>query len=137
MAKRVIKTPYVSIDASDRSSWFDGFTLTRAAGEVVVTTFGDSAVAREGGLIDNNCQLTGFQTDADEVNAELFAKVGTKLTIILQAGNGATGTPSTSDPTYTFSALLTSLDVMSGNVGEASRFTLNLPVDGEITRATS
>jgi hypothetical protein len=133
MAKIVLTDAKITVNSVNLSSWIASVTLTTDVAEVATTAFGDSAVTRVGGLKDNSIQLEFHQDFAGSaVEATIYPLIGTLTTVVVQPISTA---PSASNPSYTFSALISSWTPIAGAVGDLATASVTWQISGGITKA--
>ena len=131
----VITNATVTIGSVDLSSSIRKVTLNTSRAELDTTTFGSTAKRRVAGLADNKVSLD-FNQDfsASSVEATLYTLIGSTTTIVIKP-NGTTA--SATNPSYTFTALVTSWTPLDAQVGELASATITWPIDGDITKAVA
>lgn len=135
MARIVLTNVSVTINSVDLSDRIANVSLSQSFAEVETTAFGDTARTRVAGLGDNSVSLD-FHQDfaATEVEATIAPLVGTVTTIVIKPTSGAV---SATNPSYTFSALVTEWTPLNGAVGDLATASVTWPISGAITKATS
>ena len=135
MAKIVLKDASVTINSVDLSVHIAQVTLVTEVNEVPTTAMGDTASTRVGALKDSSVSLD-FHQDyaASSVEATLYPLIGTNTPIVVKPTSAAVGA---ANPSYTFTALISSHSPVAGAVGELSTFSVTYPISGEVTKATS
>ncbi len=113
-------------------------SIINTTDDVIDTTaFGSTARTRVAGLGDNSVTIE-FQQDYAASNVEATINtsgsslVGTTTTIVVKP-NGST--TSATNPSYTFSALVSEWQPLNGAVGELATASVTWPISGEITKA--
>jgi hypothetical protein len=131
----VITNASVTIGSVDLSSSIKKVSLTSSRAEIETTTFGNTAKRRVAGLIDNKVSLD-FNQDfsASSVEASIYSLLGTTATVVIKP-NGSTA--SATNPSYTFTALVTEWMPLDAQVGELASASITWPIDGTITKATA
>jgi hypothetical protein len=129
----VITNASVTIGSVDLSSSIKKVSLTSSRAEIETTTFGNTAKRRVAGLIDNKVSLD-FNQDfsASSVEASIYSLLGTTATVVIKP-NGSTA--SATNPSYTFTALVTEWMPLDAQVGELASASITWPIDGTITKA--
>jgi hypothetical protein len=120
MAKFVLKTPVVTINAVDLSDHISEVTIETTRDEVDVTAFGAANKETLAGLGDATITMQAFQDfAAGEIDATLWplSTSDTPFTVAVKPTNAAI---SATNPEYQMSALLFSYSPIAGGVGEAS-----------------
>ena len=132
---QVITNASITIGGVDLSSIIRKVTLSSSRAELDTTTFGSTAKRRVAGLADNKVSLD-FNQDfsASSVEASIYSLIGTTTTIVIKP-NGTTA--SATNPSYTFTALVTDWTPLDVQVGDLASATISWPIDGAITKATS
>jgi hypothetical protein len=138
MARLVLTNAYITINGVNLSDHIASITLTTTDDVIETTAFGTSARTRIGGLVDNSIALE-FHQDyaASSVEATINGSpslVGTTTAVVVKP-NGAT-TAST-NPSYSFNALVSEWTPLNGAVGELATASVTWPIDGAITKAVS
>lgn len=134
MAKRVNKLAFIELAGVDWSNSVTGYIVTQGGSVLTINTFESNSMQRSGGLRDNTATLQMVHPDDDSFAAQFESLVQTTIAVKVRAvkASGASAT----NRQYEFNAVLTGFD-MGGNVGEHSTFTLELPIDGDITTVTA
>lgn len=135
MAKFIAKDFDISIGGTDFSSSIAALTLDLSVEEQDITSFGDTSRRRLGGLRDGSVTID-FHQDfaASSVDETIWNALGTTVAIVVKPTSGAVGVD---NPSYSFSALVTSAQPMSSSVGDLATQSLTWAIDGDVTRATS
>lgn len=139
MARIVLTDAKVTINGVNLSDHIASITLNESADVVETTAFSSTAAkTRVAGLKDNSVTLE-FHQDfaANNVEATIngtTSLVGTVTTIVVQPTSAAV---SATNPSYSFSALVSEWQSLSGSVGELSTASVTWPISGAITKATS
>ena len=125
----------VTINSVDLSSAVTSVTLSQTADNLETTAMGDNARTYIGGLTTGNVDLT-FNQDfaASQVEATIYPLLGTTTTVVVKPDAGAT---SATNPSYTFTALVTEWPTLDGDVGSVPQSSVSWPITGAITKATS
>lgn len=125
----------VTINSVDLSSAVTSVTLSQTADNLETTAMGDTARTYIGGLTTGNVDLT-FNQDfaASQVEATIYPLLGTTTTVVVKPDAGAT---SATNPSYTFTALITEWPTLDGDVGSVAQSSVSWPITGTITKATS
>ena len=134
MAKLVITNAAVSIAGVDVSSLVASVSLSSSAAEIETTAMGNTSVTRTGGLIDNSVSID-FHQDYTVLEPVLFPLIGGTAAMVVRP-NG-TGTASTQNPSYAFTATILEWNPVNGAVGELSTASVTWPVTGAITRTVA
>ena len=135
MARIVLTDAKITINSVNLSAFIASVTLTTDVAEVATTAFGDTAVARSGGLKDNSVQLE-FHQDfaASSVEATIFPLIGTTTTVVVSPTSAAVGA---ANPYYTFSALVSSWSPVAGAVGDLATVSVTWQISGAITKTVA
>ena len=121
-----------SVDLSNRVL---SITLDYSAELVSDTTMGDTFQSRIAGLKDWSVAVE-FAQDyaASNVDASLFANVGTSATF---TGKPTSGSVSSTNPSFSGACMLESYQPINGSVGELATTSVQFQGNGTLTRATS
>jgi hypothetical protein len=125
----------ITIGGTDFSDSLAAVTLDISREQLEITAFGDSARRYIGGLQDSSVTLS-FHQDfaAGSVDETIFSNLGGTVAIVIKPTSSAV---SSSNPSYTFNALVVQSVPFSSNVGDLATQDLTFPVDGAITRGTA
>jgi len=135
LAKFVATDYSISIGGTDFSESLAALTVDISVDEQETTSFGDDARTRIGGLQDGSVSLDFHQDfGAGSIDATLFPLLGTSVEIIVMPTSATVGA---SNPTYTFSALVTSYSPFASSIGDLASLSISWPVNGAIVRATA
>lgn len=135
MAKIVLTDVKVTINSVNLSDHIASVTLTTDVNEVATTAFSETSISRVGGLKDNSIQIEFMQDfAAANVEATVYPLIGSTTTCVVTPTSGAV---SATNPSYTFSALITSWSPVAGAVGDLATVSVTWPISGAITKATS
>lgn len=131
----VLTDATVDWNSTDYSSQVRSVTTSYEAEEVDVTAMGDNTRNNIGGLFTWNIEV---EFHADETSggnlADLFADVGTTQTLQVKPTSSAI---SASNPQYAGTALLTSIEPVSGTVGDNQVNNATFVSAGDLSRNTS
>jgi hypothetical protein len=136
MAILVFENPQIIINSVDLSNHVDTVSLEISVADVETTAFGQVAKTRIGGLQDNKVSIE-LQQDfaAGSVEATIYPLIGLTTTIVLNEINAGTTTAGvTTNPTYTFVALVTDWKPLDGKVGDLQKASITWPISGAITK---
>lgn len=135
MAALVLTNAYVTVNSVNLSDHITSITINTTEDVVDTTAFGSTARTRVAGLLDNSVTLE-FQQDyaASNVEATIYPLVGSTTAIVVKP-NGST--TSATNPSYSFTALVSEWTPLNGAVGELATASVTWPVSGTITKATS
>lgn len=135
MAKFVATDYNISVGGSDLSSSIAAVTLDVSAEEQETTAFSSSWRTRIAGLKDASVSLDFHQDfGASSVDATLWPLLGGTVEIVLKPTSGSV---SATNPTYTFTALVTEYQPFASSVGDLATLSVSWPVVGEVARATA
>ena len=125
----------IEIAGTDFSASIAAVTLDISREQLEITAFGDSARRYIGGLQDSSVTLS-FHQDfaAGSVDETIFGNLGGTVAIVIKPTSGAV---SSSNPSFSFNALVVQSVPFSSNVGDLATQDLTFPVDGAITRGTA
>lgn len=131
----VVTNAVVTIGGVDLSSHITKVTLSTSVNELETTTMGNTAKRRVAGLRDSSVAID-FNQDfsAAAVEATLYPLIGSTTQVVVKP-NGSTA--SSTNPSYTFNALVTEWMPLDAQVGELASASVTFPVDGTITKATA
>ena len=139
MAALVLTNAYVTINSVNLSDHITSVTLNTTEDVIDTTAFGSTARTRVAGLLDNSVTIE-FQQDyaASSVEATINTSgsslIGTTTTVVIKPNGGTT---SATNPSYTFTALVSEWQPLNGAVGELATASVTWPISGTITKATS
>lgn len=135
MAKFVATDYDISIGGTDFSTSLAAVTLDVSADEQETTAFGATFRSRIGGLKDASVSLDFHQDfGAASVDATLFPLIGGTAEIIIKPTSASA---SATNPSYTFTALVTQYQPFASNVGDLATLSVTWPVTGAVTRGTA
>jgi len=135
MAKLVLTNPSVSIAGTDLSTSISSVTLDTKYDIIETTSFGSTAKTRVAGLADNSISIEFFQDyAASSVEATIFPLLGTAASVVIKP---VATTVSTTNPSYTVSALVSEWQPLKGGVGQLATASVTWSVSGAIQKATS
>ena len=134
MAKLVLTNANINFNGTDISSNVASVTLSKTAAEASTAAFGSTAQTRVSGLIDNSVTFS-IHNDYNAIDGLFFPLVGsTAVTCVVKPNGTAAGT---TNPSYTFSVLVTEWTPVNGAVGELNTADVTFPISGAITKAVS
>ena len=135
MAKLVLTDAKVTINSVNLSDHIASVTLDIKDDIVETTAFGNTSKTRVAGLRENSVTLE-FHQDyaAANVEATIYPLLGAATTVVVQPTSSAV---TTTNPTYTFSAVVTEWQPLKGGIGQLATASVTWPVSGSITKATS
>jgi hypothetical protein len=135
MAKIVLTDAKVTINSVVLSDHISSVTIDTKDDIVETTAFGSSAKTRVAGLVDNNVTFDFMQDyAAANVEATIYPLIGTATTIVVQPTSAVV---STTNPTYTFSAIVSEWQPLKGGIGQLATASVTWPISGAITKATA
>jgi hypothetical protein len=136
MAKLVLTNAVVKINSVDYSANVNQIELSLTADEIDTTSFSSTGWRTVTGGLKSGSVTVSFHNDyaLAGLDSTLYTLFNTAATfVVLPNGTAA----STSNPGYTFTALVNNLQPVSGSVGDLAVQNLTLPITGEVTRATA
>ena len=123
------------VDFSDAVSGLSSFSLNNGAEPREITSFSNITAAQ----VTGRTNWTGsFDVDINATTRDEFMRIGSKRTefeFTPTASDKHSGAPSSGDVRYTFEAITSSN--ISFAVDTVKTVTVNVQVDGEVTRSTS
>lgn len=140
MARLVLTDAYVVLASTDISQYVTSVTLSSTLDVVETTSMGSTSRTRVAGLRDNQVTLEFNQDFASGALETLIypsdatTKIGTAVAMEVRPTSAAA---SATNPKYSFSALITEWQSVSGSVGELATVSVSWPISGAITKATS
>lgn len=135
MAKFVATDYDITIGGTDFSTSLAAVTLDVSADEQETTAFGATFRSRIGGLKDASVSLDFHQDfGAASVDATLFPLIGGTAEIVIKPTSSSV---SATNPSYTFTALVTQYQPFASNVGDLATLSVTWPVTGAVTRGTA
>ena len=135
MAKIVLTDAKVTINSVNLSDHIASVTLDTKTDIVETTAFSNNAKTRVASLQDHSVTLE-FHQDyaASNVEATIYPLLGQATTVVVQPTSSAV---TTSNPTYTFSAVVAEWQPLKGTIGSLATASVTWPISGTITKATS
>ena len=135
MAKLVLTDAKVTINSVNLSDRIASVTPDIKDDIVETTAFGNTSKTRVAGLRENSVTLE-FHQDyaATNVEATIYPLLGASTTVVVQPTSSAV---STTNPTYTLSAVVTEWQPLKGGIGQLATASVTWPVSGSITKATA
>ena len=125
----------VTINGTNFSDSLNSVELAQEADNLETTAFGSTWRTRIGGLKQATLTLNFMQdTAAGSVDATLNPLLGSLATVVIK---NTSATVSSTNPTYTMTALVTQYSPFASSVGDISTFSVTWPVSGTVTRATA
>lgn len=140
MARIVLTDAYVVLASTDISQYVTSVTLSSTLDVVETTSMGSTSRTRVAGLRDNQITLEFNQDFASSALEQLIypsdanTKIGTAVNMEVRPTSAAA---SSTNPKYTFSALISEWQSLSGSVGELATVSVTWPISGAITKATA
>lgn len=131
-----VATDYsITINGTNFSSYLTQAELSVEADEVETTAFGSTWRTRTSGLKTGSVNFQ-FNQDfgAAAIDSVFFPLLGTLATVVIKP---TSSTVSSTNPTYTQTALVTQYTPISANVGDLATFSVTWPTSGTVTRATA
>jgi hypothetical protein len=135
MARIVLTNASVTFASTDVSSYVSSITLSTSLDVVDTTSFGNTARTRVAGLADNQVTIEFFQDfGSGLLESIIYPTIGTSAAMVIKPVAGST---TATNPSYSFNALVSEWQPLSGAVGELATASVTWPVSGAITKATS
>jgi len=135
MAKIVLTDAKVTINSVNLSDHINSITLETKDDIIETTGFSSTAKTRVAGLADNSVTFDFMQDFATaNVEATIYPLLGSTTTIVVQPTSSAVGT---TNPTYTFSALISEWSPLKGGIGQLATASVTWPISGTITKAVA
>jgi hypothetical protein len=135
MAHFVFTDGYVSINAVVLSAHVKSVTLDYSAELQDDTSMGDTTRERKGGLKDWSVGVEFFQDfAASQVDATLFALVGTTFTVEVRPTSGAR---SATNPGYSGTGILESYQPIGSEIGAMAMAPVTIQAAGVLSRLTA
>ena len=125
----------ITVNAVDLSNHVTSVTFSEIADELETTAFGQSFRSRIGGLKDGSLDVD-FNQDfaASNVQATIRTLLGSVTVITLKPTSAAVGA---TNPSYTFSVLVTEWPTFGNAVGELATASVSWPITTAVVEATS
>lgn len=140
MARIVLTDAYVVFASTDISAYVTSVTLSSTLDVVETTGMSNTSRTRVAGLRDNQITLElnqDFASGALEAlvyPSDATTKIGTAVAMEIRPTSGSV---TTTNPKYTFNALITEWQSLSGSIGELATVSVTWPISGAVTKATS
>ena len=136
MARIVLTDAKITINSVNLSSYISSVTLSTSNDVVETTGFSSTAArTRVAGLQDNSVTIEFFQDFATSlVEQTIYPLLGTTTSVVVLPTSSAA---SATNPSYTFTALVSEWQPLSGAVGELSTESVTWPISGAITKAVA
>lgn len=139
MPRIVLTDAYVVLASTDISQYVTSVSLSSTLDVVETTGMSNTSRTRVAGLRDNQITIEFNQDFGSSALEQLIypsdasTKIGTAVAMEVRPTSAA---PSTTNPRYTFSALISEWQSVSGSVGELATVSVTWPISGAITKAT-
>ena len=138
MARLVLTDAFVTFATLDISQYITSITLSSSLDVVETTGMSSTSRTRVAGLRDNQVTLEFNQDFASSALESIVngttSTIGTAVTMVVKPVSGAT---TATNPSYTFSALVSEWQSLSGSIGDLATVSVTWPISGVITKATS
>ncbi len=135
MARIVLTNASITFASTDISSYVSSVTLSTSLDVVDTTSFGNTARTRVAGLADNQVTIEFFQDfGSGLLESIVYPTIGTSAAMVIKPVAGST---TATNPSYSFNALVSEWQPLSGAVGELATASVTWPISGAITKATS
>lgn len=135
MARIVLTNASITFASTDISSYVSSVTLSTSLDVVDTTSFGNTARTRVAGLADNQVTIEFFQDfGSGLLESIIYPTIGTSAAMVIKPVAGST---TATNPSYSFNALVSEWQPLSGAVGELATASVTWPISGAITKATS
>ena len=135
MARIVLTDAKITINGVNLSDHITSVGLSTSDDVIDTSSFGGGgARTRVAGLSDNSVTFEFNQDYASaSVEATIYPLIGTLTTVVVSPTSTSPGTAT--NPSYTFSALVSEWQPLSGAVGELATASVTWPISGVITKA--
>ena len=135
MARIVLTDAKITVNGVNLSNYCTSVTLNTTTDVVETTAFSSTAAkTRIAGLQDNSVTLEFAQDYGTSlVEATIYPLVGNTTTVTVSP----TSTTSATSPSYSFTALCSEWQPLSGGVGELATASVTWPISGAITKTTA
>jgi hypothetical protein len=136
MAKIVLTNAVVRVNGSDISTNVNQIELALTADEIDTTAFGTTGWRTVTGGLKSGSVTLSLHNDyaSGAIDSVLYGLFNTSATFVVLPNGTAAGS---SNPGYSFQALVNNLQPVSGAVGDLAVQSLTFPINGEVTRATA
>jgi hypothetical protein len=136
MGSMVLTGEFLSLNASDLSTYTSKAELAVEVEEKDVTTYGSAGWKENlGGLKSGNLGIEFKQSfTAAELDAIMWPLLGTKVAFVVKP---VAGTTTTSNPAYSGTVLIKGWNPITGSVGDAATVSVAFPTSGAVTRTTA
>jgi hypothetical protein len=139
MPRLVLNNAYVLFASNDISEFVTQIELKTSVDIIDTTRIGSQSRTRQAGVFDNSVSFQFNQDFADNALEELVngtsmanTTVGTTVQMQVRPVNAAV---SASNPKYTFNAVITEWQSVSGELGSLSTVAVSWPISGNITKS--
>jgi hypothetical protein len=141
MPRLVLNNAYVLFASNDISEFVTQIELKTSVDIIDTTQIGAQSRTRQAGVFDNSVTFQFNQDFADNALEELVngtsmanTTVGTTVQMQVRPVNAAV---SANNPKYTFNAVITEWQSVSGEIGSLSTVSVSWPISGNINKAIS
>lgn len=140
MAKIVLTNAYISLASVDISSFCRSVSISTTYETVDTTKVGDTDRSMIAGIATNSVTLELMNDFASSQLEQLIypsnasKKLGTSVAMEVRPQNA---TVTSTNPKYTFNAVITSWSSINASVGSLSTIQVTWPISGAISKATS
>jgi len=135
LSKIVLTDAKVVINSINLSDHISSITIDTKDDIVETTGFGSSAKTRVAGLVDNSVSIEFMQDFASaNVEATIFPLLGSTTTVVVSPTSASV---SSTNPTYTFTALVSEWQPLKGQIGSLATASVSWPISGTITKAVA
>lgn len=141
MPRLVLNNAYVLFASNDISEFVTQIELKTSVDTIDTTQIGAQSRTRQAGVFDNSVTFQFNQDYADNSLEELVngtsmanTTVGTTVQMQIRPVNAAV---SASNPKYTFNAVITEWQSVSGELGALSTVSVSWPISGNISKSIS
>lgn len=135
MARIVLTDASIVINSVNLSDHIASVTITTSEDVIDTTGFSSTSAAgrtRVAGLADNSVTLEFHQDFAtSNVEQTIYPLLGSTTTVVVKPTSAAQGA---TNPSYTFTALVSEWQPLSGSVGELATASVTWPISGAITK---
>jgi hypothetical protein len=139
MPRLVLNNAYVLFASNDISEFVTQIELKTSVDIIDTTRIGAQSRTRQAGVFDNSVTFQFNQDYADNALEELIngtsmatTTVGTTVQMQIRPVNAAV---SASNPKYTFNAVITEWQSVSGELGALATVQVSWPISGNITKS--
>jgi len=135
LSKIVLTDAKVVINSVNLSDHISSITIDTKDDIVETTAFGSTAKTRVAGLVDNSVSIEFMQDFASaNVEATIFPLLGSTTTVVVSPTSSSV---SSTNPTYTFTALVSEWQPLKGQIGALATASVSWPISGTITKAVA